>query len=179
MATNEYSFQTRWVVPGTPEEISSLLQEPLELPRWWPSVYLSARQEGEVTHLCTRGFLPYRLRWSFRVQRSDPPRGFSLVAWGDLEGRGEWTFTPLSASHTEVLYDWHVVANKPILRHLSFLLKPLFQLNHDWAMSRGRKSLELELARRRGQQVPPPPGPANDVWFWLLVIVLVWMVMHR
>ncbi len=60
---------------------------------------------------------------------------------------------------------WQVRADKPLLRRLSWLLRPVFAANHNWAMARGEESLKLELARRRATseaecaRVPPPPGP--------------------
>lgn len=166
MPANYYHFFTRWQVAGTPEEVSSILDDPLQLPRWWPSVYLAAERWGDTYHLHTRGWLPYTLRWSFRVVQSNPPYGFSLEAWGDLEGQGVWILTPLADGRTLVDYDWKVRANKPILRWLSPLLKPFFAANHRWAMARGLTSLELELKRRRGQPVPAPPGPVRWGWPW-------------
>ena len=65
----------------------------------------------------------------------------------------------------EVTYDWRVRARKPLLRSLSWLLKPLFAANHRWAMARGAESLALELRRGRARTeaergaVPDPPGP--------------------
>ena len=179
MSSNDYQFQTRWILKATAREVSDILQEPLELARWWPSVYLAVVQEGDVTSLRTRGFLPYRLRWSFAVTENRAPHGFSLKAWGDLEGHGVWTFREVSADTVEVVYDWTVTANKPILRHLSFQIKPVFQLNHDWAMEKGRKSLELELRRRRGEaNVPPPPGPVNDALIYFALILFLWLAFH-
>jgi hypothetical protein len=67
----------------------------------------------------------------------------------------------------EMTYDWRLRAEKPLLRNLSFLLKPLFEANHRWAMARGEESLKLELARRRAisdaarASVPAPPGPVT------------------
>ena len=64
-----------------------------------------------------------------------------------------------------ITYDWRVMADKPLLRRLSFLLKPLFSANHGWAMARGEESLKLEMARRRAAspedaaRIPAPPGP--------------------
>ena len=49
----------------------------------------------------------------------------------------------------DITYDWRLRAEKPLLRNLSFLLKPLFEANHRWAMAQGEESLKLELARRR------------------------------
>jgi len=45
-----------------------------------------------VIDLYTKGWLPYTLRWQFRVTESNPPLGFTIEAWGDFVGRGIWTF---------------------------------------------------------------------------------------
>jgi hypothetical protein len=44
-------------------------------------------------------------------------------------------------------YDWKIKTEKPLLRYFSFLMKPLFSVNHRWAMARSEESLKLELAR--------------------------------
>jgi len=148
MPWNDYRFETRWRVPATPEEVSEILGDAMSLPRWWPAVYLEVRETGpKVYALHTRGRLPYTLRWSFRETRSNAPYGFSLEAWGDLEGTGVWTFTR-DGDHTAIHYLWIVHARKPLLRWLSPLLKPVFAANHHWAMARGEESLMREIARR-------------------------------
>ncbi len=172
MPTNEYHFITLWRVEGTVHEVSDVLKDAVALPRWWPSVYLDVQQVepgdeegvGKVISLYTKGWLPYTLRWQFRVTESRYPYGFSLEAWGDFEGRGVWTFEQ-DRAHVNVTYDWKIRADKPLLRSLSFILKPIFSANHRWAMARGEESLELELARARAvteeeaELVPRPPGP--------------------
>ncbi len=172
MPANDYHFVTRWRVPGTVEAIADVIGNGPDLVRWWPSVYLDVREVepggqdglGKVISLYTKGWLPYTLRWSFRVTESRFPHGFSLEAWGDLAGRGAWTFAQ-AGEHVDVTYDWNVRADKPLLRAFSFLLKPVFSANHHWAMRMGEASLLLELARRRARtdaeraRVPPPPPP--------------------
>ena len=101
---------------------------------------------GKLVSLHTKGWLPYTLRWQFRVTDSRYPFGFSLEASGDFDGRGVWTFEQDGAS-VNVTYDWEVRADKPLLRALSFLLKPVFAANHKWAMARGEESLKRELKR--------------------------------
>ena len=49
----------------------------------------------------------------------------------------------------DVTYDWRIRADNPLLRALSFVLRPLFAWNHRWAMARGEESLRAELVRRR------------------------------
>jgi len=173
-ALNEYHFVTDWRVEGTCGEVADVLGDPLALQRWWPSVYLSveelvpadSRGVGRRARLLTKGWLPYTLRWEFEIVESRYPHGFSLVASGDFEGRGVWTFEQ-DGPFVDIVYDWRISAEKPLLRNLSALLKPLFEANHRWAMAQGEESLKLELARRRAtsdaarNSVPPPPGPVT------------------
>src|SRR5690349_4980495 len=106
--TNEYVFVTTWRVQGTIEEISQILDDPEALPRWWPAVYLEVRTLPDgVVDLHTRGWLPYTLRWQFRVTDRRPPFGFTLEARGDLVGRGEWTLRQ-DGQFAEIVYDWRV-----------------------------------------------------------------------
>ena len=170
MAKNEYHFITHWQVEGDVQEVSDILEDVPSLARWWPSVYLDVnilepgdeRGVGKVVSLYTKGWLPYRLLWQFRVTESRAPYGSTLEAWGDFNGRGIWTLEQVGPL-VHVTYDWKIRADKPLLRHLSFLLKPIFAANHRWAMAKGEKSLKLELARRRATtskdaaHIPPPP----------------------
>jgi hypothetical protein len=166
MASNEYHFLTRWRVRGTVEEVSDILGDAPGLARWWPSVYLDVRElepgddrgVGKVVSLHTRGWLPYTLRWQFRVVESRRPHGFSLEAWGDFVGRGVWTFEQ-RGPWVLIAYDWRIRADKPLLRYASFVLKPIFAANHRWAMAQGEKSLRRELARRAAGRSSSPPPP--------------------
>jgi hypothetical protein len=162
MSANDYHFVTHWRVPGTVEQVSDILGDPTDLVRWWPSVYLAVKEiepagsngVGAVVALYTKGWLPYTLRWQFRITESRRPHGFSLEAWGDFNGTGVWSFAQ-ERSFVNITYDWKIRADKPLLRYFSFLMKPIFSANHRWAMARGEESLKAELARRAGagQQV--------------------------
>lgn len=164
MPSNDYHFVTRWRVQGTIQEVSDVLGEAEELPRWWPSVYLSVRVLdpgdehgiGKVIGLHTRGWLPYTLRWSFRVVESDPPHGYTIEAWGDFVGRGIWTLRQ-DGQFADITYDWRIRADKPLLKWSSPILKPIFGANHRWAMARGEQSLIRELERRRAGGQPAAP----------------------
>jgi hypothetical protein len=170
----EYNFVTRWSVLGTVNEVSDVLSDARELPRWWPAVYLAVeelepgdeRGIGRRVRLHTRGFLPYTLSWELRLVESRRPYGFTSEARGDLSGRGVWTLEAAGA-RTLVAFDWRVRAEKPLLRLLSPVFRPLLSANHRWAMDRGKESLELELARRRAatpaekSRIPAPPAPAR------------------
>jgi hypothetical protein len=162
----EYTFFTHWRLQATAQEVYEVLADPLELKRWWPSVYLDVKElkpatgpngVGRTIDLYTKGWLPYTLRWNFTVSESSPPTGFKIVAHGDFEGTGVWELKQ-DGEHVDVTYDWRISAEKPLLRYGTFVLRPLFSANHRWAMARGLESLELELRRRRGETVPAPPG---------------------
>lgn len=171
MKSNEYVFTTHWLVKSTCQEISEILGNAPDLVRWWPSVYLDVQELepgngqgiGKVVSLYTKGWLPYTLCWQFRVTANRHPFGFSLKAWGDFVGTGDWTFTQ-DGEWVNITYDWRISAEKPLLRYLSFIMKPIFSANHHWAMRKGEESLKLELARRRAktvqerQAIASPPG---------------------
>jgi uncharacterized protein YndB with AHSA1/START domain len=173
-AANRYEFVTRWELEATPDEVFDILEDATALPRWWPAVYLevgevergAADGVGRVVSFFTKGWAPYTLRWSARVLDARRPATIELEAFGDLEGRGVWTLEQ-SGSVTVVTYRWTVSAEKPLLKTMSFAMKPFFSANHEWAMARGLESIKLELLRRRAETAeqrakvadPPPPTP--------------------
>jgi hypothetical protein len=154
--SNRYSFVTRWRVEGTPEEVFDLISRSVDYPRWWPSVWLRVevlepgdeQGVGRRVRVLSKGFLPYRLRWTATTTEVERPRHLALRATGDFEGTGRWEITE-HGGQTEAEYYWSIEANKPLLRYLSFMLRPLFEANHRWAMARGGESLRRELTRRR------------------------------
>src|SRR5688500_14848208 len=141
MATSDYHFITHWRVPGSVREVGEIIADARELMRWWPSVYLDVQELkpgdpsglGKEVSLYTKGWLPYTLRWSFEVTEVRE-NGFTLEARGDFAGRGIWTFEQ-DGPEVVITYDWKIRADKPLLRYLSFLLKPIFAANHRWAMA--------------------------------------------
>lgn len=162
MSANEYHFVTHWRVHSTRETVYDLLADAPDLARWWHTVYLAVEEVtpgdrngvGKVVRLHTKGWLPYRLRWQFWVTDAAFPTGYTLEAWGDFVGRGVWTFVQ-KGEEVRLTYDWRIRADKPLLRYLSFLLKPIFAANHRWAMAQGEVSLQRELARRQSPAATP------------------------
>lgn len=166
-AESAYAFFTTWMLEAECAEVYHILEEVDALANWWPSVYLDVKVRekgqpggvGKKVELYTKGWLPYSLRWHFVVTQTNFPTGFALQALGDFVGTGVWKFSQ-EGKNCIVTYDWRISAEKPLLKKLSWLLKPIFSANHHWAMRKGLQSLQLELRRRRGEQgVPPPPGP--------------------
>ena len=180
MPSNEYHFITRWRVQSTTDEVYDLISQPLEYPRWWPSVYLKTEEVapgdehgvGRRIRLHTKGWLPYTLSWESCSTESTRPHRLAIRATGDFDGRGIWTLEQ-DDLFVNIIFDWKLTADKPLLRRLSFLLKPVFSANHRWAMARGLESLQLELARRHAVtaeecgRIPRPRGPNKTSGFWL------------
>src|SRR5437899_5130171 len=119
----EYAFLTRWRLRATAKEVYDVLSDPLSLKRWWPAVYLDVKElqpadpktgRGRVIGLCTKGWLPYTLRWNFTVTESTPPPGFKLVAHVAFEATGVWTLQQ-EGDFVEVTFDWRISAAKPLL----------------------------------------------------------------
>jgi hypothetical protein len=183
--SSQYHFVTDWRVEGTCGEVADVLGDPLALARWWPSVYLDVQELqppdanglGRRVRLHTKGWLPYTLTWEFEVVESRYPHGFTIVASGDFDGRGVWAIQQ-NGSSVDIAYDWRIRAEKPLLRNLSFVLKPIFEANHRWAMARGEESLRIELARRRATsdamraQLPAPPGPVTYAGIGLVASIV-------
>ena len=181
MARNDYHFISHWRVKSSVQEVSDILSNAPDLVRWWPAVYLAVEEleageeggVGKVVSLLTKGWLPYTLRWKFKVVESRAPYGSTIKALGDLDGRGIWTFEQ-DGDYVNISYDWKIEATKPLLRHLSFMLRPLFAKNHEWAMAKGEESLKLELARlsaktneERAAVAAPPEATPSSFLAWL------------
>lgn len=156
LRSNSFRLTSEWTFDAKIEEVAAILDDVARLPDWWGDVYLAVELRapgdadglGRVVAFHSRGWLPYTLRWSGRVVAADPPHSWTIEATGDLVGRGVWTLTQQGAA-AHVRYDWDVLAEKPILRLLAPLLKPVFAWNHRWAMARGYRGLKSELQRRR------------------------------
>lgn len=185
MASNEYHFITYWRMRASAQEVIDILSDVENLPRWWPSVYLrvtliepGAKDGiGKKVDLYTKGWLPYTLRWEFSITESNTPRSFALQAKGDFVGRGIWTFQQ-DGEWVNIAYDWKIRAEKPLLKSFSFVLKPIFSMNHHWAMAKGEESLRLELLRKRAVSLnqrslipdPPVPTPTHPLrWVWYVI----------
>ena len=185
LAKNEYHFVNRWRLPGTVDEVAELIQHPEEFRNWWPAAWLDyefvgdanepgVSADGSPSSACcsvgrtfryrVKGWLPYSLNLTFSVVERQPPHLFVVSSTGDLVGEGRWTLEQ-QGPKVEVTYEWRVFAERPLVRRLSSILKPVFRSNHFWVMRQGAHSMLLELRRRRATTdeeralVPPPPGP--------------------
>jgi hypothetical protein len=180
--TNTYHFVSRWRVKASAEEVYDIISQPLEYPRWWPSVYLdscevasgAADGTGRRFLFHTKGLLPYTLRWESSVTECAPPDRLAFEAAGDFEGRGVWSFVQ-DGAFVDITFDWKLVVGKPLLRYLTPVLRPVFEANHRWAMEQGEICLREELIRYRARtpedllEAAEPRGPVEVPVRWIAV----------
>lgn len=148
----EYVFIDEWDVDAPIEAVFNALADVRTYPTWWKPVYLEVAADGppavgRKSRQHFKGRLPYHLRTTSEIVRLEPPREFEVKVEGDLSGRGIWTLTPMTRG-VHVRFDWRVNADRPLLRVLTPLLRPLFRWNHNWAIRRAAAGLET-YARSR------------------------------
>jgi uncharacterized protein YndB with AHSA1/START domain len=142
----EYVFVDEWDVDAPRDAVFQAVADASTYPQWWKPVYRSVVTRGELGVGQTsdhyfKGKLPYTLRLHARLTEYEPPTRFAVEVDGDLRGSGVWTFTERDGQ-THVRWDWIVFADRPLLRVLTPVLRPLFRSNHNWAVARAREGLE-------------------------------------
>jgi mannose-6-phosphate isomerase-like protein (cupin superfamily)/uncharacterized protein YndB with AHSA1/START domain len=144
--TGEYVFIDEWDVDAPQEAVFDALADATTYPVWWTPVYLEATTDGppevgRTSHQHFKGRLPYHLHTDSTITRYERPTAIGAEVVGDLRGRGLWTLTQRDGK-THVRFDWRVYAEKPIVRALTPVLRPLFRWNHAWAIARAQEGLE-------------------------------------
>ena len=158
----EYRFVDRWFVPAPLEEVYDLVGDQLAYPRWWGDVFLRVTGDsgpprpGRRASILSRGFLPYKLRWNAELTEVERPRRLVMRLSGDFEGGGTWILEEAEGG-TDATLDWRPVVEKPLVKHLTPVLRPLFRQSHVWAMRRGQQHV-LELVRNGHLQQPGEAG---------------------
>jgi hypothetical protein len=114
--------------------VFNALADATTYPEWWTPVYKTVVADGPLAVGCTtqqhfKGRLPYELDTTSRILRLEQPHEFEVEVIGDLTGHGIWTLTQ-GERLVHVRFDWRVNADKPLLRILTPVLRPLFRWNH-------------------------------------------------
>jgi Polyketide cyclase / dehydrase and lipid transport len=152
--SNEYRFVDRWLVRAALDEAYEVVGDTVGYPGWWGDVFLSVEGDGgpprpgRHVEIVSRGFLPYRLRWEAEVVEAEAPDRFDFTMTGDFVGGGSWTFEPAEGG-TNAIFEFRPRVEKPGVKQLSPVLKPLFRWNHGWAMTRGQRGVNALFDRLR------------------------------
>ena len=126
-----YVFVDEWDVAAPREAVFDALADGSTYPEWWRPVYLSVDSEGppevgRVSRQHFKGRLPYTLKTRSTLTALDRPSRIEVDVVGDLSGHGIWTLTE-KGEGTHVRFDWEVTADRPLLRYLTPVLRPLFR----------------------------------------------------
>ena len=104
---------------------------------------------GSKIAAVARGWLPYKLRFTIETTALVKPTLIAFKASGDFRtDDSRWVLTPSGNGAHVVLY-WNPVVDKPVVKLLSPLLKPLFQWNHHWTMVRGQRQIIEYMSKSR------------------------------
>jgi uncharacterized protein YndB with AHSA1/START domain/mannose-6-phosphate isomerase-like protein (cupin superfamily) len=147
LASREYRFVDEWAVAAPRESVFAAISDARTYPVWWKPVYIDVEADGDaevgkVSRQHFKGRLPYHLRTSSTITRLEAPHVIEADVDGDLRGHGKWTLTDTADGGTHVRFDWQVLADKPLLRALTPILRPAFRWNHAWAIARAQEGLE-------------------------------------
>jgi uncharacterized protein YndB with AHSA1/START domain len=142
----EYVFIDEWDVDAPQEAVFNALADSTTYPQWWKPVYIDVEADGppavgRTSKQHFKGRLPYTLHTSSEIVRYEPPNEFEVSVVGDLTGRGVWTFTPTDGK-VHIRFDWRVIADRPLLRYLTPVLRPAFRWNHNYAIKMAMEGLE-------------------------------------
>jgi uncharacterized protein YndB with AHSA1/START domain len=155
---SEYVFVDEWDVDAPRQAVFAALADASTYPEWWKPVYISVESDGAPELGCVsrtefKGRLPYHLKTRSEIVSYSPPDQFAVEVVGDLTGRGVWTLSNREDGRVHVHFDWRVIADRPLLRYLTPLLRPLFRYNHNWSIERAIEGLE-PYARARAAATP-------------------------
>lgn len=150
MAT-QYAFVTRWQIKAPLPQVWNVIEDSLNWPHWWKGVVaVSEEKKGDVSGIGSvrvyqwRSILPYQLAFHMELTGLEQYRYLKGKAYGELEGEGEWFFEE-RAGVTYIEYHWTVFTNKAWMNYFAFLLKPVFNYNHDVVMRWGAQGLAKKL----------------------------------
>jgi uncharacterized protein YndB with AHSA1/START domain len=153
--SKEYVFQDEWDVDAPQEAVFQALADARTYPEWWKPVYIEVEGDCEPAIGCTtkqhfKGRLPYTLRTTSELVAYQPPNSFAVKVVGDLTGSGLWTLTPRDGK-VHIRFDWTVIADRPLLRALTPVFRPVLRWNHNWSVKRAIEGLEPYAKRSQGR----------------------------
>lgn len=146
MDVSAYRFRSRWLVPADRDTLFGVLGDLGSYPQWWPQVRSVEQYDSKTALVVVRSSLPYALRVLATSLREDPVAGvLEARLAGDVNGWSRWTLPPAGAAGP-LVYEQVVVAERPLLRRLGPVARPLFRANHAVMMRAGERGLRARVA---------------------------------
>lgn len=148
----QYSFTTQWQFDAPVEVVWEVIYAMDQWPDWWKYVkkveFIKKGSNGDIGSIRRIKWgtaLPYSLTFNSELLTVDPYKRMEGRAFGELEGRGIWTFTRRDHK-TLVRYDWKVNTTKKWMNFLAPIARPLFSWNHDIVMKAGYEGLKKKFS---------------------------------
>ena len=146
-----YRFLDRWVVDAPIDRIYDTIGDVLGYERWWTDFVIRATGDeapptvGKSNELRVKAYLPFTVNFALEVLEVEAPRRILSRLSKDFEGTGEWTLVETDGTTVATL-DWQPSVNKPLIRNLTPVLRPIFRSNHNWAMRHGERQIREFLS---------------------------------
>jgi uncharacterized membrane protein len=148
----QYSFSTTWRFEAPLEQVWDVIKAMDRWPEWWNYVKtVELIQAGDINDIGSirkiewTTALPYTIVFNSELVAIEHLKRIEGRAFGDLEGKGIWTFETRNGQ-TWVRYDWMVNTNKKWMNLLAPLARPLFSWNHDQVMKGGYRGLQEKIS---------------------------------
>jgi uncharacterized membrane protein len=154
MKNNSYKFITQWEIEAPINDVWYSIHESADWPTWWKGVQqvkIIAENDASgingIREYTWKSALSYKLSFKTKLVEKEDFKFLKGIAFGELEGEGIWHFTE-EKGKTKVQYNWNVQTNKVWMNYFSFILKPLFKINHDIIMKWGADGLAKKLGAK-------------------------------
>src|SRR5207237_6628927 len=133
-----YEFVSTWQIDAPIDRVWETIKHSESWHEWWRGVIRVVElREGDADGLGSirrstwKSALPYTLEFDSEIVRIEHLNLIEARAFGELEGRGLWTFKTEAEGKTHVQYDWRVETTKAWMNMLGPIAKPFFRWNHD------------------------------------------------
>jgi len=147
----QYHFVTTWRIKASIESVWQIIYDQKLWPAWWKGVLKAdtfkegdQNDIGKIVDYSWRSILPYTLNFKMISKKIQRPTLMEGNAFGELEGEGKWILEEKNGVTTATCY-WNVNTSKKWMNAFSFILKPLFEWNHNVIMKWGAKGLAKKL----------------------------------
>ena len=147
-----YEFVTVWKVDAPLERVWETIKHSESWHEWWKGVIRVVELKagdadglGSIRRSTWKSALPYTLEFDSEIVQIEHLKLIEARAFGELVGRGLWTFEAEAVDKSRVQYDWRVDTTKPWMNLLAPLARPFFRWNHDIIMNWGEEGLKRRL----------------------------------
>jgi hypothetical protein len=138
-----FSFEERWWLPASPDEVRDVLTDLERYPEWWPQVVAVATLGPDDARVLCRSTLPYTLDLVMHAVSDELPV-LEVALSGDLRGSVRWRLSPADGGTSLDLRQQVTVHGA--LAPFAAVLSPLARWNHRRMMAGGLAGLRDRLA---------------------------------